>query len=75
MQLTENFSLAELTKSQTATRLGYDNKPNQMQVLALTKLCENVLQPVRNKFEIESFMNKSSIILSKQYKLSFVKFA
>ena len=51
MNLTENFSLAELTKSQTATRLGFDNKPNQMQVLALTKLCENVLQPIRNKFE------------------------
>ena len=35
MKLTENFSLAELTKSQTATRLGFENKPNQMQVLAL----------------------------------------
>ena len=52
MKLTENFSLAELTKSQTATRLGFENKPNQMQVLALTKLCENVLQPIRNKFEM-----------------------
>ena len=29
MKLTENFSLAELTKSQTATRLGFENKPNQ----------------------------------------------
>ena len=57
MKLTENFSLAELTKSQTATRLGFENKPNQMQVLALTKLCENVLQPVRNKFEMPVFIS------------------
>ena len=57
MKLTENFSLAELTKSQTATRLGFENKPNQMQVLALTKLCENVLQPIRNKFEMPVFIS------------------
>ena len=57
MKLTENFSLAELTKSQTATRLGFDNKPNQNQVLALTKLCENVLQPIRNKFEMPVFIS------------------
>ena len=52
MQLTENFSLAELTKSQMATRLGFDNKPSQQQILSLKKLCENVLQPIRNKFEM-----------------------
>ena len=57
MNLTKNFSLAELTKSQTATRLGFENKPNQMQVLALTKLCENVLQPIRNKFEKPVFIS------------------
>ena len=51
MQLTENFSLAELTKSQMATRLGFDNKPNQQHILSLKKLCENVLQPIRNRFE------------------------
>ena len=51
MQLTENFSLAELTKSQTATRLGFDNKPSQQQILSLKKLCENVLPPIRNRFE------------------------
>ena len=57
MKLTENFSLAELTKSQTATRLGFDNKPNQNQVLALTKLCENVLQRIRNNFEMPVFIS------------------
>ena len=51
MQLTENFSLTELTKSQTATRLGFDNKPSQQQILSLKNLCENVLQPIRNRFE------------------------
>jgi len=28
MKLTNNFSLAEMTKSQTATRKGIDNKPS-----------------------------------------------
>ena len=50
MQLTENFSLAELTKSQMATRLGFDNKPSQQEILSLKKLCENVLQKVRDHY-------------------------
>jgi len=29
MQLSKNFSLAELTKSQTATRMGLDNNPSE----------------------------------------------
>ena len=48
MKLTKNFSLAELTKSQTAERLGIKNEPNTEQVVRLTNLCENILQKVRN---------------------------
>ena len=48
MKLTSNFSLGELTKSQTAERLGISNEPNTEQVVRLTNLCENILQKVRN---------------------------
>jgi len=50
MKLTENFSLLELTKSQTAERKGIDNTPSTEHQENLKKLCENVLQPVRDHF-------------------------
>jgi zinc D-Ala-D-Ala carboxypeptidase len=50
MKLTANFSLSELTRSQTATRKGIDNTPDAEQLDNLTALCECVLQPVRNYF-------------------------
>ena len=51
MKLSENFSLLELTKSQTAERKGIDNTPGTEHQENLKKLCENVLQPVRDHFE------------------------
>ena len=51
MKLSENFSLLELTKSQTAERKGIDNTPSTEHQENLKKLCENVLQPVRDHFE------------------------
>ena len=51
MKLSPNFSLSELTKSQTATRKGIDNTPSPEHQENLKKLCENVLQPVRDHFE------------------------
>ena len=51
MKLTANFSLNELTKSQTAERKGIDNTPSTEHQENLKKLCENVLQPVRDHFE------------------------
>ena len=50
MNLTRNFSLLELTKSDTAIRRGIDNNPNADQVEKLKLLCENILQPVRDHF-------------------------
>jgi len=50
MNLTRNFSLLELTKSDTAIRRGIDNNPNADQVEKLKALCENILQPVRDHF-------------------------
>mgnify|MGYP003155140423 CR=1 FL=1 len=50
MNLTRNFSLLELTKSDTAIRRGIDNNPNADQVEKLKALCENILQPIRDHF-------------------------
>ena len=50
MQLSRNFSLLELTKSDTAIRKGIDNEPNADQIDKLKALCENILQPVRDQF-------------------------
>ena len=50
MKLTENFSLLELTKSQTAERKGIDNTPSPEHQENLKRLCVNVLQPVRDHF-------------------------
>ena len=50
MNLSRNFSLQELIKSDTAIRKGIDNNPNADQVEKLKRLCENILQPVRDHF-------------------------
>ena len=51
MNLSANFTLKELTKSDTATRLSLDNTPNDEQIESLRLLCENILQPVRDHFD------------------------
>ena len=50
MNLTANFTLSEMTKSDTALRLGLENEPNEQQLAALKLLAEKVLQPVRDHF-------------------------
>jgi hypothetical protein len=50
MNLSANFTLKELTKSDTATRLGLDNTPDEQALENLKTLCEMVLQPVREHF-------------------------
>lgn len=49
-QLTANFSLHELTKSETALRMGFDNTPDDEATENLRLLCEKVLQPVRDHY-------------------------
>ena len=45
MQLSNNFSLKEMTASQTADRHGISNNPSEDHMDNLKKLCENILQP------------------------------
>jgi zinc D-Ala-D-Ala carboxypeptidase len=49
VKLSKNFSLKELTKSDTAARASITNEPTEDRIEALKNLCENVLQPVRDK--------------------------
>lgn len=48
MNLSENFTLEELTRSETAKRLKITNSPNPEQLKNLKILCTQVLQPARN---------------------------
>ena len=50
MNLSRNFTLLELTKSDTAIRKGINNNPNAEQIEKLKTLCEKILQPVRDHF-------------------------
>jgi len=52
MQLSKNFNLVELTKSQTAERKGIPNDPSPDHQENLRLLCERVLQPVRDHFNL-----------------------
>jgi uncharacterized protein YcbK (DUF882 family) len=49
MKLSENFTLEEFTRSDTATKLGIKNEPGTEEIAALKNLCERVLQPIRDK--------------------------
>lgn len=51
MQLSPNFTLAEMTKSATASRRGLDNTPSPQVIAAMTLLCNRVLEPVRAHYK------------------------
>jgi zinc D-Ala-D-Ala carboxypeptidase len=51
MNLTANFTLEELVKSETALRHDMDNTPGEAEIANLKTLCEKVLQPVRDHFQ------------------------
>jgi zinc D-Ala-D-Ala carboxypeptidase len=50
MNLTQNFTLSEMTKSETALRFGMANDPTETEIENMRVLCEKVLQPVRNYY-------------------------
>ena len=50
MKLSANFSLNELTRSDTATRHDIENTPSMQVIENLQDLVDNVLQPLREKF-------------------------
>jgi len=52
MQLSEHLTLAEATKSQTATRLGIDNSPTIAHLESLRSVAKNIFEPIRNHFGV-----------------------
>jgi zinc D-Ala-D-Ala carboxypeptidase len=50
MKLSNNFSLNELIRSQTAERKGIDNTPSAEHQENLKSLCTHILQPIRDHF-------------------------
>jgi putative chitinase len=50
MQLTEHFTLAEMTVSPTAKRLGLSNQPTAEHIENMRYCCEMILEPVRRHF-------------------------
>jgi len=60
MKLSKNFTLSEMTRSQTATRFGIDNTPSQDDIDNLIYLCNNGLQTLRDA--------KGSITISSGYR-------
>jgi len=52
MKLSENLSLSEVIKSNTAIRRGIDNHPTQEHLEALEDIADNVFQPIREHFKV-----------------------
>lgn len=50
MNLTANFTLSEMVKSETALRHDMDNTPVEAEISSLRLLCEKILQPVREHY-------------------------
>lgn len=57
MRLTTNLSLSEMTKSDTAIRLGIDNNPCDEHLGNLILWAENIFQPIRNHFQEPIFVS------------------
>ena len=50
MKLSQHFSYQEFIKSQTATRKGISNEPDDSQLYNMKMICANILEPVRVHF-------------------------
>jgi hypothetical protein len=57
MKLSKNLTLAEVTKSNTASRLGIDNSPTSEHITNLIKVANNIFQPIRDHFEKPIFIS------------------
>ena len=57
MNLSKNFTLNELTNSSTANYHNVSNTPDRFALENLTKLCNEVLQPIRDKLGDSIYIN------------------
>ena len=57
MKLSNNLTLAEVIKSNTAIRRGIDNTPTNLHITNLEYLAEKVFQPLRDHFGSSIFVS------------------
>jgi hypothetical protein len=57
MQLSDNFTLAEMTRSQTAARFGLDNTPDEIVITNLRNLTVIVLEQIRTLLGVPLAIN------------------
>lgn len=57
IQFSDHFDLAELTRSDTAVRLGIANTPNDDEILNLSRLATTVLEPARQECGVPLIVN------------------
>ena len=57
MQLSKNLTLAEVTKSTTAKRLGIDNTPDDWTTENLRQVAINIFQPLREAFGLPIYVS------------------
>ena len=57
MKLSKNLSLAEVTKSRTASRLGIDNTPDDWATENLRQIAVNVFQPLRDGLGVPIYVS------------------
>lgn len=57
MKLSKNLSLAEVTKSTTASRLGINNTPDDWTIENLRAVAECIFQPLRDSFGVPIFVS------------------
>jgi hypothetical protein len=56
MMLSENLSIAEFSKSDTAKRKGINNTPKGVHLEAAKELAQNIFQPIREHFATPIFI-------------------
>ena len=57
MNLSKNFTLNELTYSNSADAYNIENTPGRIELENLKKLCHDILQPIRDKFGKSIYVN------------------
>jgi hypothetical protein len=57
MKLSEHLNLSEVTKSDTAKRLGIDNNPTPEHLANLKLIAENIFEPIRKHFGKPIFLS------------------
>lgn len=57
MKLSNNLTLGEMTRSNTAKRLGIDNSPTETHLSNMRFLAERIFQPIREHFGVPIYIS------------------